>query len=361
MRQSSRKAFTLVELLVVIAIIGTLVGLLLPAVQPAREAARRNSCASQIGQLAKALAIRETSSKDLPGYVNRLGIKGTNKASRASWVVMTFPYIEQVQLYEQWNNGTVDATGAYAPIEILNCPSNPPSTLGVPTSSYVANTGARALRNATTENAANGLFFDRTRKADVIPPANPNGPPVPAWPGNDPRDASLAKDDAPEVVMSIAYLQGKGDGTTKTMMLSESLTSLHWAYTQGNFSGGTNDYTGTPDDAVHFGFTWVNPQDVVTDNLLRVNGTKNVPTYSSFQEMTTKTNTPDSDPAITVRPGLASSNHPGGVNTAFVGGQVTFLADQIEPFVYAQLMTSNHKASDLPGDASQPEPSDDAF
>lgn len=364
MRQSNRKAFTLVELLVVIAIIGTLVGLLLPAVQAAREAARRNSCSSQINQLGKALANREASTRDLPGYVNRLGIRGTNKASRASWIVTTFPYIEQPQLFEQWSNGTVDGTGAYSSIEILNCPSNPPATIGEPTTSYVANTGARHLRNAATENAANGLFFDRTRKAEVIPPANQQGPPVPAWPANDARDAAQVRDDAPEVVMSMAYLQGKGDGTTKTMMLSESLAALHWAYTQGNFSGGTNDYTGTPDDAVHFGFTWVNPQDVVSDNLLRVNGTKNSPNYGSFQEMSTQATTPLTSPedaSVTVRPGLASSNHPGGVNAAFVGGQVVFLTDQIEPLVYGQLMTSNHKQSDLPGDAGAPEPSDDAF
>jgi prepilin-type N-terminal cleavage/methylation domain-containing protein len=311
MRQSSRKAFTLVELLVVIAIIGTLVGLLLPAVQAAREAARRNSCASQVGQLSKAIAIRETSSKDLPGYVNRLGIKGTNRAARASWIVMTFPHIEQAQLYEQWSNGTVDPNSAYAALELLTCPSNPPSTLGEPLTSYVANTGARNPVDPTVENAANGLFFDRTRKADVIPPTNPNGPPDPAWPANDQLDASQPKDDAPEAVMSLAYLQGKGDGTTKTMMLSESLTALHWAYTQGQFSGGVNDYTQTPDANFHFGFTWVNPQLVVDDPLLRVNGTKNIPNYGSFQEMTTQKNTPLTDPTITVRPGLASSNHPG--------------------------------------------------
>ena len=51
----------------------------------------------------------------------------------------------------------------------------------------------------------------------------------------------------------------------------------------------------------------------------------------------------------------------GQFNTAFAGGQVVFIADQIEPFVYAQLMTTNHKQSELPGDKDQPEPSDDAF
>src|SRR5262245_56744666 len=107
MRTSTRNAFTLVELLVVIAIIGTLVALLLPAVQAAREAARRNTCSNNLKQLATALTMREGSTKDLPGYINVLGIKGTPNQVRASWVITTFPYLEQQQLFDQWNNGGV--------------------------------------------------------------------------------------------------------------------------------------------------------------------------------------------------------------------------------------------------------------
>jgi hypothetical protein len=37
---------------------------------------------------------------------------------------------------------------------------------------------------------------------------------------------------------------------------------------------------------------------------------------------------------------------------------VSLLDDQIDPFVFAQLMTSNHKLSSLPGDATAPPPTD---
>ena len=356
MRQSTRKAFTLVELLVVIAIIGTLVGLLLPAVQAAREAARRNSCLNNMGQLSKALIIRETSSKDLPGYINTLGITSTNMLVRAPWIVMTFPHIEQAQLYERWSSGNVN-NNPFSSIEILVCPSNPPVTQGEPISAYVANTGWRnssdedgVAGNPDLENAANGIFFDRTRISDLRTLT-----PDPDWSGTeDVRDEEFA----PKVTMSMAYIQNKGgDGTTKTMMLSESLASLYWGYRA------PADYTDVLDQPYHFGFGWELPALIAADNKLRVNGSKELPEYTNFSGMDGVFNSPSSpsDNPGNPRPGLPSSNHSGGVNAAFVAGHVQFIADEIDPFVYAQLMTSNHKQSDLPTDDTAPEPGDDAY
>jgi prepilin-type processing-associated H-X9-DG protein len=347
--------------LVVIAIIGTLVGLLLPAVQAAREAARRNTCAANMTQLSKAIAIRETSTKDIPGYINTLGITGTNQLVRAPWLVTIFPQLEQAQLYEKWSSGVMDFNESFSPIEILVCPSNPPATQGEPVTAYVANTGWRNKARVngikgsqappTLENPANGVFFDRTRVADLPTSPAPN----PNWSSTeDDRDTT----GAPKNVMSFAYLQGKGDGTTKTLMVSESLGALYWGYR------GT-DYTGVKDQPYHFGFMWERPTVLTgssADLKLRVNGSKDPPDYGTFTDMDAvynKTGLVATD--LFQRPGMPSSNHPGGVNVAFVGGQVQLLNDQIEPFVYAQLMTSNHKQSDLETDATASEPSDDAF
>ena len=90
-----RRGFTLVELLVVIAIIGVLVALLLPAVQAAREAARRMKCSNNLKQLSLALHNYEDTHKTLPPA-------GIN-SNEMSWLVMTLPFIEQKNMYDQFN------------------------------------------------------------------------------------------------------------------------------------------------------------------------------------------------------------------------------------------------------------------
>ena len=224
--------------------------------------------------------------------------------------------------------------------------------------SYAANSGYRYAwdRGANTtnprlnyENPADGVFFDRTRTLDV------QGFNVPWKTVDDARDGANVNTSAPVQSMSIAYIQSKGDGTSKTLMFSESLAALYYAYT-------SDDYTSTIDASHHFGFTWVQANEVVADTRLRVNGSKAIPEYTTFAGMTQvlEAETPNEQPERP-RPGIASSFHPGGVNVAFVGSQVAFLNDQIEPRVFAQLMTSNRKQSGLLDDATLPEPEDGSY
>jgi len=347
---SRRHGFTLVELLVVIAIIGTLVGLLLPAVQAAREAARANTCRNNLKQLVTALSIRESSLKEFPGYVNKLGIPGDLPANqnRASWVVMTFPHLEQTPLWDIWNQRGADGRPnaqdeqAFPSIEILVCPSDPAETIGEPLLSYVGNAGfvncdssnltAMPGDPGRRENAANGIFFDRTR---VFAGA---------------FGASVAEDNRdggpdPEIRMTIAYIQAKGDGTTRTMMLSENMNATHWGYIDP-INGGANT---TSDEKYHFGFCWEQPEAII-DSLASPETQPNFATEARFRRfngLRELLNESSITTNMTTNYGFPSSNHPGGVQVAFVGGQVQFVTDQIDNLVYAQLMTSNHKKSDL--------------
>ena len=63
---SRRRAFTLVELLVVVGIVAVLVGLLMPALSRAREQARAVQCASNIRQVAMAMALYEADYRVFP-------------------------------------------------------------------------------------------------------------------------------------------------------------------------------------------------------------------------------------------------------------------------------------------------------
>ena len=112
-------AFTLVELLVVIAIIGVLVALLLPAVQAAREASRRAKCQNHLRQVA--LGVHNFS--DTHGYL----IPARIDYQYLGWTVMLLPYIEQNNLYVQFDMKKVvsaqSATAMKTTVSIYQCPS----------------------------------------------------------------------------------------------------------------------------------------------------------------------------------------------------------------------------------------------
>jgi prepilin-type N-terminal cleavage/methylation domain-containing protein/prepilin-type processing-associated H-X9-DG protein len=131
-----RRAFSLVELLVVIAIIVVLISLFLPAVQAAREAARNIECQNHVKQFAIGVANYESAHKCYPPA----GLCGDRvkdfyegpfrprNGQMLSWMVLILPFIEETQLYRQFDFGQSILTASGDPqaisLAIALCPSD---------------------------------------------------------------------------------------------------------------------------------------------------------------------------------------------------------------------------------------------
>jgi prepilin-type N-terminal cleavage/methylation domain-containing protein/prepilin-type processing-associated H-X9-DG protein len=286
-----RLGYSLVELLVVIAIIGILVAVLLPAIQASRESARTATCRNNLKQIATAIHLYHDTTRRLPPA------RVSDIAYAASTFMMILPYLEDQNLVDRFDDLTsYNATPqnlavANTVVPVYLCPSmNIPRQVPDPdptcddrgaAGSYVVSTGS-----------------DTCFVFSFIPK----------------HDGAIIHHLAG--VTTISKIGG-ADGSSKTLMLGEmnyGLEDLTWGACRPT---STNKFGQTRWAAGYPSVTWGSAAGALNS---KQGGTRH---YGIF---------PEGWEAF-------RSDHPGGVNFAFVDGSVRFIADEINQATLKALAT----------------------
>jgi prepilin-type N-terminal cleavage/methylation domain-containing protein len=350
-----RQAFTLVELLVVIAIIGMLMALLLPAVQMARESGRRATCMNNQKNLGTAVINYATSKDKFPPSFD---LQPMTIDTFVGWVPALLPNIEQSQYYTIYQSNTWNtlATATNVTISTLICPSRNP-TGSVAPNSYIVNCGAPDMPFTVLTSTApvpktdyqeNGVFFDAFTPKWAKENNNPKRPPAEST--------------------DLSWIS-KHDGTSTTLMLSESLDALDWIVIPNKASDlappNKNDVKG---QSWWQGFTWDVPLTVGMNNnpkppfnstsapidptnTLILNRNSSLGATSASTSATLGINA-SNDPTIEFYLARPSSNHSSGFLVTFCDGHTQLVSQDIAYGVWYALMTPDSNNPRVPGKPS---------
>ncbi len=315
-RRGARGGFTLIELLVVIAIIAILIGLLVPAVQKVREAAGRLHCQNNLKQIGLALHGYHDANNVFPPGSVRNGVC-CSWPNGATWTIYILPYLEQDNLYKQYNFSKYneDPQNAFVRqsfVKVYNCPSDtninqliiPESGAGADRRLLYATGSYRAMSGRSTGQAwfddEDGRIFPTNWRgllhfvSDFSAfPVQVRKPPYTPPPYGLERMASIT------------------DGTSNTLIVGEYTTrtrprrTTFWAYSYTSY----NQSSAVPPQSRQF----LNDYDACE----RIGGLGgNNPCKRAW-----------------------ASNHPGIVNFLFADGSVRGVSTNIDTFIFAALAT----------------------
>jgi prepilin-type N-terminal cleavage/methylation domain-containing protein/prepilin-type processing-associated H-X9-DG protein len=361
-----RQGFTLIELLVVIAIIAVLISLLLPAVQSARESARRAQCVNNLKQLGLGCMNFESTNRVLPPDVQSF-LPGQapdndppaaytgNQTTRAGWVELILPYIEQSNVYNLCNlslsvfdtqNIPPAIGGSASPnwsgnnsaystvINTLLCPSSPgPGSINYWNGNWCGTGNGSGPPNLNPPTqiwgledyfAIPGLHCELVAALGIDPKAGTNG------------YTSIMCNNEPGVISSPGTAQGNSiasitDGTSNTFMLGE-MAGRPVGYNRAKQIYRTppnNNPPGVPVDGVlqpaeGGGGAWADPFSYAHLAGSSPNGWRTV-LYGTCMVNCTSNNE-------------LFSFHPGGVNVCFADGSVHFIKESVDARIICYLV-----------------------
>ena len=349
----NRRGFTLIELLVVIAIIAVLIALLLPAVQSAREAARRAQCLNNLKQLGLAVHNYVSSNNVLPLQTMYPASADVSWGWSYGWPLALLSGLEQQPLFNALNFSTGffgnsptpnfaslgNTTVGYTQLSALLCPSDgtrqrPGAPYGM--TNYVGNMGGPGVISLWTGTIVPNAFFsgswgdsqnfgpvgieqirDGTSNTALFSErlVGINGGPA----------VRLDSSDAKRAIFNVSSGGGRSTGAAgavaflaacralpgRTLSLNSAGNGQYWMASYP-YHVAINGYT-------HFG----SPNQISCQNP----GTEIFGSWLTFV-----------GPSHSAPP---SSNHPGGVNTAFADGSVKFVKDTTNPQTFWALGTRN--------------------
>jgi len=323
MKKTFKAGFTLIELLVVISIIGMLAGLLLPAVQNAREMGRRTTCMNNQKNIA--LAFQMTPKGKMPTWrVEGDAVDGDGNKYVLGWAPQIFPYMEQMQVYEQvQNNGNrADVT-----IPSFQCPSSGSDIENG--NNFVANCGGADGNPGLDANGKYTLDSYASNRADGMLLDGVAG------------GKSLTVDDVT-------------DGTTNTLLISENLQAGSiWA----NREYGVGFCVGFPQEDIFAQYGTVQEDGNGNETLgviapLPINRARSMKTYADLmnandnqsQQYAVWSNLTEevANPWAYAR---MSSNHPGIVVAAMVDGSTRVVSEGVDIQTFVRAIAPNDKKS----------------
>jgi len=361
-----RRGFTLIELLVVISIIAVLASLIAPAVQSARRTARKMECLNNIRQVGIAMqSFASANNGQLPSLVGTMtfaNLNGRTCTVSAGWPIQIMPAMDGSAVVKNLKANAPNPAPAPATATTFNvgvggtervsfkgftCPDDVSSDKIPGGLSYVVNMGM--ISNAIWTTYAGGTDDVILAAPSVTVDSSYHHPGLISWDGvagfGSPTDQAIGlasgvfqRDltgftNASSTAMSLDYV-GTGDGTTNTLMLSESLQAGDWWDSSANKLGFGIQVPVTSNAPSYT--SWLSGTAGATALRLDGSGT------SDFAILTPDPWFINRNLAATVgtapRP---SSQHAGGVNVIFCDGSGRFLNENMNKLTYGKLVTSN--------------------